>query len=53
MNKNEGMLISQIFSGMEEILNALEEAQRKKDKVGVESAKKEILGLKNEVDKLL
>ncbi len=53
MNKEEITMVAQLLSSMKDAINELEKSQRKKDIAGVNSAKKEIMGLKEQLDKIL
>ncbi len=53
MNKEEILAIAQLLSSMKDAINELEKAQRRKDITRTNESKKEILSLKEKLDKLL
>ncbi|MDP1695843.1 MAG: hypothetical protein Q8L29_02950 [archaeon] len=53
MNKEDVVVIAQLFTSMKDATKKLENALEKKDLEEVNKAKKEILILKEEIDKIL
>ncbi|MDO8508459.1 MAG: hypothetical protein Q7S27_02120 [Nanoarchaeota archaeon] len=53
MRKEEIDLMSQFLSGMRDAVFRLEEAERRKDKLKLDSAKKEILQFQLQIKRLL
>jgi hypothetical protein len=53
MQKEEILVLAQLFSGMKDAVIKLEQAERKKDNEMILAAKREILKLQAEVSKML